>query len=271
MSNHSTVLGYGHKTNQDSWSILNTGRVHALVVCDGHGDNGHKVSQFVCPVIAHTVLSFVLDAGGFDSHMAIQAIQKALKYIESIVKKRLEKDSSDSGCTVAGFILDTETGTGFAFTVGDSLVFLTTRDTSKALPLQNANNAPQSMIDMADRSRAKLIGIPSGSNSRYMLFPGTSDGLQLYSTIGDFDLKKVNPLVRINPIVMRFIAKKGKTRFIVASDGYLDDIPYKALSSEWYATIERELESSKGDARDLVKMAESRGSTDDITVITYEY
>ena len=270
-STHCTKQGEGHSKNQDRWTILNTGKVHSMVVCDGHGDTGEKVSQFICPLVAHTVLSFVIDAGGIENPAAVKAARDALLYLDRMAKNKLGRASTESGCTIAGYIMDSSSGSGLAFSVGDSLVYISD-DSSQtrtfALPLQNANNAPIQILEMADRSRAKLIGIPPGSNSKYMLFPGTSDGLQLYSAIGDFDLKKVNPLVKTAPLVRRFTATSGKTAFLVSSDGYLDGIQHEALTTEWYSVISRELQASKGDARDLVQMAVDRGSTDDITVLT---
>lgn len=272
-----SVTGKGHGSNQDSWVILENGVVHACVVCDGHGDSGGVISGAVYPEVARTLLAAALKVGGrLDGPGAMDAIRSALIQLDNAVRKRLSKASRDSGCTVAGFLLDTETQTGLAFSVGDSLIFVreTPESRPKMLHLQNADNAPQSMLQAADRYQWKtkkaLIGIP-GDRTRYMMAPGTDEGLQLYSTIGDFGLKRVNPLVGVFPQVMRFAAIPGETHIIVTSDGYTDGLKHKPLSADWVDSITREMEASQMDARELVNMARDRGSTDDITVVTYKY
>lgn len=272
-----SVTGTGHDYNQDNWVILEKGVVHACVVCDGHGDSGHIISGAVCPEVARKLLASTLSTGGrLDSPASAEAIRSALIQLDNMVRKKLSKASRDSGCTVAGFLLDTRTQTGLAFSVGDSLVFVreTPESRPKMLHLQNADNAPQSMLEAADRYQWKtkkaLIGIP-GEKTRYMMAPGTDEGLQLYSTMGDFNLKRVNPLVGTFPQVMRFAAVPGETCIIVTSDGYTDGLKHKPLSADWADSITREMEASEMDARELVNMARDRKSTDDITVIAYRY
>jgi serine/threonine protein phosphatase PrpC len=283
---HSTKIGAGHRVNQDCWHVLTKGAVHSCVVCDGHGDHGEKVSRYVCPIVAREVLAFILDVGGFESSGATAAVQAALKHIDALVRRDVRQASRNSGCTVAGFVLDIRSGVGFMFSVGDSLVFMSSSSSSSSsetddivtvstLDLQNANNAPSDLIDAADKYQWKtkiaLIGTPEDSNSKYMMFPNRDEGLQLYSTMGDFDLKSVNPLVRITPQAMR-VSIVPPSRFLVASDGYLDGTESfdEPLSDQWYDEILRELDASRGEARVLLGYAVDRKSTDDITVIIYD-
>jgi serine/threonine protein phosphatase PrpC len=123
---------------------------------------------------------------------------------------------------------------------------------------------------MSWRTKKAYIGGPA-DGAKYMMFPGDADGggLQLYSTIGDFDLKRVNSIVRVYPQVMKFSSDTGKIRFLVTSDGYLDRIPHKPLTSSWYTSILTELDAANGHAGKLVEMARDRKSQDDITVLSF--
>ncbi|MDR3540721.1 MAG: protein phosphatase 2C domain-containing protein [Desulfosporosinus sp.] len=275
---HATAIGKGHRVNQDSYIVLERGRVHAYLVCDGHGDHGEKISRYVIARLPQMILSYMLDMS--DTKPATVAIQHALADMDAQVGEDLREYSDSSGCTAAGVILDSETKSGYMFSVGDSLVtaFYDRDDRATSLQLQNASNAPPSIIskidDAAWRTHKAYIGKPTeDTGTRYMLFPDDvyGGGLQLYSTLGDFDLKRVNPIVRVYPQVSRFwqTDRGGKLRFLVTSDGYLDGIRHKAQSRAWYTTIRTELEAARGDARDLVKMAKDRGSTDDITVLSF--
>jgi len=273
---YASSTGDDHRVNQDTAMILNRGRVHTYVVCDGHGDHGEKVSRRVAAKTPVTTLSYILDNGDFDTaSSATEAIRNALEDLDADVKRNL-KAADSSGCTVAGVLIDSDTGSGYMFGVGDSMVVAFHDDgTSHALHLQNASNAPQAILnaasDLSWRTRKAYIGGPS-NGAKYMMFPGEADGggLQLYSTIGDFDLKRVNSVVRVYPQVSRVTRRSGNLiRFLVTSDGYLDGIPHKPLSTAWYTAIRTELDAANGDARDLVEMAKRRGSQDDITVLSF--
>jgi serine/threonine protein phosphatase PrpC len=119
---YATHIGEDHNVNQDTAVILSKGRIHAYVVCDGHGDHGEKVSRYVASKIPVTALSYILDDGAFDqATTAMRAIKEALGDIDIDVKRNL-KVSDSSGCTVAGVLFDSETGSGYMFSVGDSMV-----------------------------------------------------------------------------------------------------------------------------------------------------
>jgi serine/threonine protein phosphatase PrpC len=103
-----------------------------------------------------------------------------------------------------------------------------------------------------------------------MLFPNEpGSGLQLWSSIGDFDLKSVNPVVSVYPYVRQIKDVSKGTQIIISSDGYTDFIDHKPLSDKWYTTIYKEVLKSKGNPIKLIEMARKRGSSDDITVVTY--
>ena len=277
-----TSMGKDHRVNQDTAVVYNKGRVHTYVVCDGHGDHGEKVSKRAADLLPSMVLSNILRTTDFEnSPVALKAVQKTLTEVDDIIGETL-KSADSSGCTAAGVVFDNTTKIGYMYGVGDSLVMAMYSDgTNQALHLQNASNAPQSIVNSIDdatwRTRKAHMGGPSGG-TKYMLFPGDEEkgGLQLYSTLGDFDLKGSNSVVKVYPQAMKIKTPSsaprhsaGFCRMLVASDGYLDGIDHRPFSSAWYDTIRTETDAANGDARDLVDMAEKRGSTDDITVLSF--
>lgn len=279
MADSFTSMGAGHDANQDSHSIMTGGKVHAMIVCDGHGDEGEVVSGAMARIVPAEVLAAVVDdpgafrAGASDSK-AVAAIQRALKSVDEKAAYAM-KSAGESGCTVAGFFYHTESRVAYLYTVGDSMVAAVKPDgTFVALPLQNASNMPgnimKAALELQWATGDAYVGNAPDDGPGYMLFPGKSrGGMQMYSCIGDFDLKGVNPLVSVYPVVKKVSGVPAGTVFLVTSDGYLDGLKGEPMSRSWCESIKRELFSGGRKARALEAMARSRGSEDDITVLVY--
>lgn len=271
-----TSKGPEHSLNQDSYTVLEGGRVRAYMVCDGHGDDGEIVSRAVARRLPSKILaSLISDApdAPFSAETSSAALRRAILGVDEWVYKKIPQ-SRGSGCTAAGVIYDTAGRRAHAFSVGDSLVYCVAPDgTRTALQLQNASHMPKDvrdeLFDAQWRMGKSLYGKIGGS--AYMMFPGSAEsGLQLYSTIGDFDLKEVNPVVRARPLAVRLGPLARGTRILVASDGYLEGFPM-IKKSRWMDAVGDEIDrSAEFSARDMVEMAISRGSRDDITAIAIE-
>lgn len=272
-SSVSSLRGPKHGKNQDSYTILEQGDIFAYVVCDGHGDKGEYVSNAVASRVAQDVLAYTLDndSDGPYEDTIKEAATRALVDLDNWVLHNI-KQSTESGCTVAGVLYDTRDRSALLFSVGDSLVLSVQSDMEMyALPLQNASNAPQSVVTAASR-KAKETGKPHMSKATgYMLFPDDPDsGLQLYSTIGDFDLKMVNPIVGVHPNIHKISYVPHGTKFLVTSDGYTDGFKPSLLSKPWYDAVYNEISRAHGRAGILTSLARQRGSQDDVTVIIFE-
>jgi serine/threonine protein phosphatase PrpC len=272
-----TSRGAHHATNQDSFYVADRGRVRAITVYDGHGERGEEVSRHLADsgrLVRH-VLGAVAEAGGFSSEDTTSgetAARNALLDADAWVGDLPGDPGVGAGSTAAGLLYDTQSRYAYAFTVGDSLVAIIRPDgVASAMPLQNAALMPRALqdriLELQWRSGEALVGGSRGS-SRYMLVPGEpQSGLQVYSTVGDFSVKRANPAVTIDPVVRRWGPLPRGTVLFVATDGYYDGIPHQAYTSAWLRFIEREVRGARGDPRRLVSAARARGSRDDVTVL----
>lgn len=268
----STRKGPRHSINQDSHSILHNGKVKSLIICDGHGDHGEVVSKAIVSKLPAEILSSMISAET-DSKDIENIVSDTIIDLDKWAEVHL-KHTTDSGCTVAGVLHDTRDHSLIMYGVGDSMIFIREPNGSvHAMPPQNASNVPSfiqkelsSTASKYDIKMNKLINKSTG----YMLFPDDpGSGLQLWSSIGDFDLKYVNPVVGVYPYVRKIEDIAKGTQIIISSDGYTDGLDHKPLSEKWFTSIYKEVLKSKGNPMKLIEMARSRGSSDDITVITY--
>lgn len=273
-----TYRGGHHPVNQDSVYISDRGRVHALVVCDGHGERGEAVSSFLAGGgrLARAAIGAIAEQDGFNPGVPAErgesAARNAIAEADTWVTDG-NLPAENSGSTAAGIFFDTQSRLVYAFTVGDSLAAIFRQDgVASAMPLQNASLMPRALqdriLELQWRSGDALVGGSRGS-SRYMLIPGEpQSGLQVYSTVGDFAVKSANPAVTLDPIVKRWGPLPRNSTLLVASDGYYDGVTGPAYTPRWLRAIGMELHRTRGDPRALAAAARARGSRDDVTVIT---
>ncbi|CAD8149905.1 unnamed protein product [Paramecium octaurelia] len=122
-------LKYSHKTRQgqiaNNPSKVNQDifycqtnfveNLHLFFVCDGHGQNGHLVSNFIQTHLPTTIQK---DKSLLQSHQIKETLQKAIQNLSVNVNKQ-PFDTNFSGSTLNGIILQ-ENGRIHSFNVGDS-------------------------------------------------------------------------------------------------------------------------------------------------------
>lgn len=272
-----TSKGDSHLVNQDSAVVYERGNIAIYMVCDGHGPAGEIISKAVAEKLPTAIVSAIInpETGMFAPNGDL-AIKKTILDLDASYVRSL-KSSGESGCTVAGIVFDVRTRTAYMFSVGDSLcmVVLPNKGGATALPLQNAANMPESIyrtvMEIQWKTGHSLMG--GSGPTPYMMIPGVPrNGLQLFGTMGDFDLKDSNPVVKAIPNIKKIGPDLPLgTKFLVTTDGYLDGIQFRPHTEGWYKTICAEIEGVHDSASGLVKIAkDDRGSTDDITVLSFE-
>lgn len=264
--------GVGHSVNQDAGLILDKGVVSLYAVCDGHGDLGHRVAHGAACRIAKPSVAYIMEAGGFGNVQASKSALKDFIYDLDVKVGREVKESAHSGCTLAAAVIDTDSRKGYLYGAGDSLAIAYYNNTPLHLPLQNMSMAPRALLERfesIERSTGKQYMGENPGGTLYVVNPDGEDALQLYSCLGDFDMKKQNPLVFVRPSVEYIPPSQSPTVVLLASDGYAEGLAATPCTQKWFAEIKKEIEECRGSPEELVKMAQDRGSGDDISAIVF--
>ena len=234
---YAAVSQVGYKPNNSEWinqdacfvKDYQRGNENSTmaVVCDGHGFNGHLVSNFILEQLAAKV-----DKGEAIDEETFGEMHKSLKANENF-------DTSISGttCTIVQVSSDHVT----AMNVGDSPAYLGRRNEEnqklQLIPI-SFDHVPM-VSSEADRIKANggLVNVRSGSNSN--IFPGTTDtlplrvwiriedgqtvksiGLAMTRSLGD--VKAHDKGVISEPYVVKKELKESDEFIMVCSDGVTD-------------------------------------------------
>mmetsp|Transcript_31801 Transcript_31801/g.57626 ORF Transcript_31801/g.57626 Transcript_31801/m.57626 type:complete len:414 (+) Transcript_31801:68-1309(+) len=128
------------KPNQDSWLILKTGTFSIYGVFDGHGPDGHRVSNFVKEVLPKLIVKTRAfhDESCRSSSQIEEMFKDVFKRLQSLIveaTKMSKIDAELSGCTTTIIIHDHATSKLYVAWVGDSGACIGKRTASGLVPV----------------------------------------------------------------------------------------------------------------------------------------
>jgi serine/threonine protein phosphatase PrpC len=217
-----------HDINQDRIlvmpSINNLTFQSLVAVFDGHGSEGHQISEFL-----KSTFSFIIESK-FKSNSELSSSEIELKLTESVKElvqhlKAAPIDVSYSGSTL--LCLFFYKSLCFSVNVGDSKSFLYSHTRIWKVQQLNSTHKPS---ENAEKNRVlknggcigqalNELGMPEGP-LRVLGNSLQSPGITLTRAVGDSAFKEFG-IIDI-PEICRFLVKENDVVFVVASDGLWD-------------------------------------------------
>jgi len=257
--------------NQDSWAILNGGDDFAMyLVCDGHGTDGHKVSDLAINMIP----KFILSSPDVKTNLPDVLAKTFPKMHQFILKSAAAQgfDADLSGCTATVVFHDKQAAKLTVAHVGDSGSCIGRRSegskilTTKVLVEDHKPEHPEERARI--ESRGGRVEYDGYANHR--VYGGTTDapGMNMSRALGD-DLGHRIAGITCEPTINEYMLDPADRFFCVCSDGV-----WEFLKADLVASM---LESGKNPTDGCEKVAkmswdcwmkEERGEVvDDITAL----
>jgi len=176
----------GEKTlvcNQDSMSVLAVEDTFALYgVYDGHGPNGHDVSEFVCRALPKLFLELL---HGEEGVSVKEAFETSFVGCQGLIETVLQAKAQMSGTTCTMAYHDLRANTLTVAHAGDSRSVLGTRDAKTVVPLTE-DHKPNLPAEKAriERSGGRVI-FDGFFNHRVFAKDGMYPGLNMSRALGD--------------------------------------------------------------------------------------
>ncbi|CAD8101382.1 unnamed protein product [Paramecium sonneborni] len=213
------------KINQDSFIACRFNGYQFFAICDGHGQNGHLVSQYLkknIPIILRNYLK--------DMSLNSEGINQAI--IRSFLKINKDLFQSNIDTNLAG-------STIVSILIKDQQIFCSNVGDSRAIICQKVNTwmAIQISVDHKpnnQKERARILhadgrisqrknsdGYPTGPERVYLAYSDTP-GLAMTRSFGDKIASKVGVIAE--PEILEFKITKAHKFIVIASDGVWDQL-----------------------------------------------
>lgn len=255
--------GLKEGVNQDNFVVVSKPPYMFAAVFDGHGVNGHFVSDLAGKILPEVLLA--------DIEMSLDpvfSIRDCFRKTQEIIKKKcaeLEVDCSLSGCTATAILLAHKKM--YVSHLGDSRAILTKRYQDKLVPVPLTNDHKAS--DPIEKSRILRHGghveKTSGTELERVFLPvGCPQGLTITRAFGDTAFTQVG--VISEPFIKECKIRNGDEFVVICSDGVWEFMSNYEVSS----AIEKNKQNA---SNDIAKFAWDRwientdDVVDDITVV----
>ncbi|CAK69861.1 unnamed protein product (macronuclear) [Paramecium tetraurelia] len=254
------------KVNQDIFYCQTNfiENLHLFFVCDGHGQNGHLVSNFIQTHLPNTIQK---DKSQLQSHQIKETIQKCIQNVSVNVNKQ-PFDTNFSGSTLNGIIL-LENGRIHSFNVGDSRTVIgkLTGYGSKFKPYQLSIDHKLTIKKEQYRvisSGGKIDTFYDQNGPLRVWVNGTQyPGLAMSRSIGDQVAQSIG--VSSIPDIVEYQLGLNDKFIIIASDGvweFLDNQIVVDIVGKYY-----QQNNIEGASEELMRVAYRMWTIDDDSVV----
>ncbi|CAK87510.1 unnamed protein product (macronuclear) [Paramecium tetraurelia] len=213
------------KINQDSFIACRFNGYQFFAICDGHGQNGHLVSQYLKKNIPIILRNYLKDMSLNSEGINQAIIRSFLKINKDLFQNNI--DTNLAGSTLVSILMKDQQI--FCANVGDSRAIICQKvNTWMAIQISvdhKPNNAKErARIVNADgriSQRKTSEGYPAGPERVYLAFSDTP-GLAMTRSFGDKIASKVGVIAE--PEILEFKKTKAHKFIVLASDGVWDQL-----------------------------------------------
>jgi len=276
-SQQGSIRGKPKRENQDSYAVLKgfMGERDSLfvMVCDGHGENGHLISRYITMNLPGKMNQFRLDLHRDAEDSLKEAFISEVMNLHCMVISRREVSAEYSGSTLVATVL--RANSLLCANLGDSRAVLIYTDRGRWYPKQlTVDHKPDSPRERerieANFGRVEPMKGLEGESlgpARVWLLSEEVPGLAMSRSIGDTVAHSVG-VSETPEISVHCILPEDKA-IVLASDGLWDAVTNEAATEVVSRHFMKGTMSACG--KELVRLAEQQWrckgeSVDDITV-----
>jgi len=264
------------RPNQDSWLILKTGELSIYGVFDGHGHDGHSVSNYVKEVLPQLIVktrAFIYESCRRTGHNMEKMLKDSFKKLQNMIAEatQMSKINAEfSGCTTTIIIHDHVKSKLYVSWVGDSGACVGKKTASGIVPLGLTWDHKPEIKEERMRIEKRGGQVLQDDNKTHRvwdkdhMFPG----LNMSRAMGDL-MGEIDAGISTEPSLKVYDITPEDEVLLICSDGI-----WTYLSFDEAVNIVSEFPSSQaGDAAEKLatearnRWRESSSSVDDITAL----